>query len=400
MTQHEWLLSPLFTGIFVTLGIILFFQLITRSMITHSRTEEKPINYLVGRLSILSVVYFSILGVYFEYAAAHTKQDVAFVDFRLLLLFYVIIYLGQRTSLIVILSSFIARAAFWGLTMGTLYFVLTTVLIYLFVSVIVYIVRYFHLNQLILIGLLDIVVGVFWIVFHFIRFRYFNDVTVSSSWYYWMAFIIMNFSLYYGLTRLNNENDYLTSLTHQASTDPLTKLKNYSVFKKDFNEEFHAFKNVDQPLTMIAFDIDHFKRVNDQHGHLAGNAVLKAVSHLVAEKTKTIPQAKCYRVGGEEFNILLPDVTLEQAAKFSYQLQSEIRETTFKINENKAIQVTISMGVSTLQKSDVTQNLLYERTDQMLYHSKGKGRDCVTVSKPETSDPKSLYGQEKFSNKI
>lgn len=383
MTQHEWLLSPLFTGIFVTLGIILFFQLLARSMVNHSTEQEKPINYLVGRLSVLSVVYFSILGVYFEYAAAHTNQDVAFVDFRLLLLFYVIIFLGQRTSLIVIVSSFLARAFFWGFTTGTIDFILTTAVIYVFINLIVYVVRRFQLTQLILIGLLDIVVGVFWLVFHFIRFRYFNDVTVAASWYYWITFIIMNFFLYYGLTRLNSENDYLTSLTQQATTDPLTKLKNYSIFQKDFTEEFNTFKDSDQPLTMIAFDIDHFKRVNDQYGHLAGNTVLKAVSKITADKVETIPNAECYRVGGEEFNILLPDATLNKAATFSYQLQSEIRKTVFEINDSEKIHITISMGVSALQESDITQNLLYERTDQMLYHSKGKGRDSVSISSSE-----------------
>lgn len=389
MTQHEWLLSPLFTGIFVTLGIILFFQLLARSMVNHSTEQEKPINYLVGRLSVLSVVYFSILGVYFEYAAAHTNQDVAFVDFRLLLLFYVIIFLGQRTSLIVIVSSFLARAFFWGFTIGTIDFILATAVIYLFVNIIVYAVRRFQLHQLILIGLLDIVVGGFWVIFHFIRVRYFNDVTVTTSWYYWITFVVMNFFLYYGLTRLNSENDYLTSLTQQATTDPLTKLKNYSIFQKDFTEAFINFKDSDQPFTMIAFDIDHFKRVNDQHGHLAGNAVLKAVSKITADKVKTVPQAEAHRVGGEEFNILLPDVTLAEAATFSYQLQSEIRKTAFKINDNENLHITISVGVSALQKSDITQNLLYERTDQMLYHSKGKGRDSVSVSDPETiTDPR------------
>lgn len=383
MTQQAWLISPLFTGVFVTLGIILFFQLLVRSFVNHTNQGTQPLNYLVGRLSLLSVAYFSILGVYFEFAAAQTNQDVAFINFRLLLLSYVIIFLGQRTSLIVILTSIIARLLLLGPNASTWNFILLTIVMYLLFSINLHLVRKYQAKQYLLVAILDVIVQIFWFGLYFIHSKSLGIISLRDAFYYWVSFMIMNAFLYYGLMWLNNENDYLTTLVHQATFDPLTHLENYSVFKKDFTTQFEAFHHDNQPLAMITLDIDYFKRVNDQYGHLAGNKVLAAMGAILSEAVAKIPNAHAYRVGGEEFNILLPNTDLEEAHEFSRQLQAQIRQTTFSISDSKAIHITISMGVTTLRESDVTQNLLYERADQMLYHSKGEGRDRITVSQEE-----------------
>lgn len=392
MTQHDWLLSPLFTGIFVTLGIILFFQLLARTLMPRSTKKGAPINYLVGNLAVLSTVYFSALAIYFEIAAAQQDSDIAFIDFRLLLLSYVIIFLGRRTSFIVILCSFITRFLFWGSTTGTFIFIAFSVFMYLIFALNLHLIRRHHSSQLVLVNCLNIIVGVFWLLLHYIRLDYLGDIPLSQVVYYWIAFGVMNFFLYYGLTQLNTENDYLNTLTHQATIDPLTQLKNYAVFKTDFTKKFGEFHSSKKPLAMIALDIDYFKRVNDQYGHLAGNKILIGVGKLLIGAVHDLPDAHCYRVGGEEFNVLLPNISLEQASQFSHDLQAKIRQATFQISENQNIKITVSMGVSTLHASDKTQNLFYERTDQMLYHSKGEGRDRVTVDTELTKSSTTGFG--------
>lgn len=141
MTEHLWFLSPLFTGIFVTLGVIVFFQILVRSIISRSGNISETINYLTGRLAIFSVCYFSILGIYFEFVVAREGHDLAFVNFRLLLLFYVTIYLGKRSSAVIVLMSFLARIILWGFTAGTIYFFTMTAIIYLLTLLLVSIVR-------------------------------------------------------------------------------------------------------------------------------------------------------------------------------------------------------------------------------------------------------------------
>ncbi|KRN82394.1 hypothetical protein IV87_GL000329 [Pediococcus ethanolidurans] len=155
MTQHTWLLSPLFTGIFLTLGVIIFFQILVRLLISRSGHISNPVNYLSGQLASLSIVYFSTLSVYFEYVVAQEGHDIAFVDFRLLLLFYVVIYLGQRSSLLILVITFIARIFLWGFTSGTIYFIEISFIIYFVTSFITGIIRKHNFSHIILTGTLD-----------------------------------------------------------------------------------------------------------------------------------------------------------------------------------------------------------------------------------------------------
>ncbi|GEN94528.1 hypothetical protein IV87_GL001368 [Pediococcus ethanolidurans] len=102
------------------------------------------------------------------------------------------------------------------------------------------------------------------------------------------------------------------------------------------------------------------------------------VAQILTDEVEKVPNAKVYRVGGEEFNIILPNVDLKQATKFGHHLQDRIRYNIFSIDHLK-LRITVSMGVAKLHHGDITSNLFYERTDQMLYQSKGKGRNRVTV---------------------
>ncbi|MCT3030980.1 GGDEF domain-containing protein [Pediococcus parvulus] len=378
MTEHLWFLSPLFTGIFVTLGVIVFFQILVRSIISRSGNISETINYLTGRLAIFSVCYFSILGIYFEFVVAREGHDLAFVNFRLLLLFYVTIYLGKRSSAVIVLMSFLARIILWGFTAGTIYFFTMTAIIYLLTLLLVSIVRKWQLPQIFLIGSLDVILGVLWLVFNYLQLPYFGAVTWKITLFNIFSFVVMNAVLEFGISHLNHENDYLTLLSRQATTDPLTKLNNYLSFKNDLETQVSAFQHTKHALTMLALDIGYFKRVNDDHGHLTGNEILQAVGKILVDESEKMPNAKVYRVGGEEFNIIMPNTDLPEAAKFSYHLQNRIRETTFPTNHLK-LQITVSMGVAKLGPNDVTSNLFYERTDRMLYHSKGQGRDQVTI---------------------
>ncbi|MFC6175747.1 GGDEF domain-containing protein [Companilactobacillus huachuanensis] len=170
-----------------------------------------------------------------------------------------------------------------------------------------------------------------------------------------------------------------TALFRDATHDKLTSTYNYDAFDIDLRDLFKKVKQSDMKFTMLMFDIDHFKNINDTYGHLAGDEVLRSVVEVVQTVIdQTDPKIKLYRTGGEEFNIIFPNYELNQTENIVGQIFSAINhsETTF---EDKTIHLTVSMGVSEVRKDDVSMNDFYSRVDEALYHSKRNGRHVITI---------------------
>lgn len=149
-------------------------------------------------------------------------------------------------------------------------------------------------------------------------------------------------------------------------------------FKNDFSELFQRSKITAQPLTLMLFDIDHFKRVNDTYGHLTGDYVLSHTAALISMQLQEIdPHLHLYRTGGEEFTILFNNYTTDQAKVHVQAIADSVREAEFQHNGNN-IHVSISVGVTQLQTADEGQLDVYRRADESLYFSKRNGRDQVT----------------------
>lgn len=360
------------------LGIILLFQLIVKSVIARFNLREVHLNYSVGWLNVLSIVYFGFLGLLFEWQSFHLNQDVAFVNFRLLLLFYVVLFLSRSASLTIIGLNLLARLLIRGWTFGTISYLVITVILYLVISIVsIQIIRNespIHMTILIHVGM----TGVLWLFFHYIRWVNFGEVTSQQALYYWMSFVLMDLVLYYSITQMNVENNYLTTITRRATTDPLTGLKNFAQFENDLETQLEQYAKRPRPLTMIAMDIDHFKRINDEYGHLAGNAVLVSIGEILTDGVADVPGARVYRIGGEEFNILLPNTLIFEATEIAQRLKREIAQKTVTTNQQETIHFTASMGIALVNEQDSLRDF-YERADQMLYHSKGEGRNTITT---------------------
>jgi diguanylate cyclase (GGDEF)-like protein len=121
-------------------------------------------------------------------------------------------------------------------------------------------------------------------------------------------------------------------------------------------------------------DLDHFKDVNDTHGHLAGDAVLKTLALTV--KAKIRAEDIFARYGGEEFAIILPEIDGHNAHQFAEKVRRIVETTEFRF-EATTIPVTISMGVATLDLEEPTAAALIRRSDERLYEAKSAGRNCV-----------------------
>ena len=125
--------------------------------------------------------------------------------------------------------------------------------------------------------------------------------------------------------------------------------------------------------------MDHFKKINDRYGHLSGNRILSQLGSVLENEATRISNATVYRVGGEEFDILLTNQDAETIYEFSHTLKNQVQQSRFNVDNNESISLTISVGVATLRNADTDDDVLYERADQMLYRSKGQGRNKINM---------------------
>ncbi|MFT6902149.1 MAG: diguanylate cyclase (GGDEF)-like protein/PAS domain S-box-containing protein [Colwellia sp.] len=160
-----------------------------------------------------------------------------------------------------------------------------------------------------------------------------------------------------------------------ANTDVLTSIYNRRYFFDNANREFNRAKRHQQALAVISLDVDHFKAVNDRYGHPVGDQVLIKIAQLI---TPTIRAEDIFaRIGGEEFSILLPNISLSQSLQAAERLRDLLDKKPILINKNIMLSIKISLGVSVLKASDNCFQDLYARSDSALYQAKSRGRNHV-----------------------
>jgi len=187
------------------------------------------------------------------------------------------------------------------------------------------------------------------------------------------------------ISKLNCGKDYSLTFTditelecnrlksqHSAEYDPLTKIYNRVKINEVFENLAYNAKKYSQDLTLILFDIDHFKKINDTYGHQAGDSVLKELSSLVRGLLRDGDIFA--RWGGEEFVLLLQDTSLIESKKMALRLRHEIEKFHFNIIGK----LSCSFGVTEFRAGD-TEAIFFERVDMALYEAKDNGRNQVVV---------------------
>jgi len=167
---------------------------------------------------------------------------------------------------------------------------------------------------------------------------------------------------------LENEN---ADLEEQSSTDPLTGLANRRAFSRTLDQAIAQAHALGSPLSVAIVDIDHFKSINDLHGHAEGDRVLQSLGAMLLSTEAA--RGRVARFGGEEFVRLLPDRVLADATRESEYLREAVAAMP------TGLPVTISIGVAALQPGEDASSLL-ARADQALYKAKHEGRDRVCAS--------------------
>lgn len=173
------------------------------------------------------------------------------------------------------------------------------------------------------------------------------------------------------------EHAYHEAIYQLAIRDGLTEIFNKRKFGDELEREFDRARRHQRPLSMVLFDVDHFKNVNDSYGHLCGDSVLQQICRRVASELRT--EQLFARVGGEEFGILNPETALDGAAAMAERLRASIADRVFGF-DGLEIVVTCSFGVAELSAEMAAPDELFEVSDQALYRSKQEGRNRVTLA--------------------
>ncbi len=188
-----------------------------------------------------------------------------------------------------------------------------------------------------------------------------------------------NLSLIEVRDALYKANAKLIDLAH---TDSLTECFNRRYFTEQISLEIQTKKNKPQPFSLILFDVDYFKRINDQYGHLVGDEVLRQTVTVVSNLLGN--QDLLARFGGEEFIVYLPNADQLEAYKRAEEIRTQVFENVIDASPH-ALSITISLGVLTIEDYDKRQldrlevyiNELFEEVDKALYRAKENGRNCL-----------------------
>ena len=173
----------------------------------------------------------------------------------------------------------------------------------------------------------------------------------------------------------NVEAVYHEEIYRMMITDGLTGIANRRKLDEALENEFLRAKRYGRPLSIAILDADHFKKVNDTHGHIVGDFVLKKLATLFQQNIRR--EELLGRYGGEEFVVVMPEVDSSGAFQLAEKLRKTVESTVFKSGEAE-LPITISVGVATLGAEESVKAFL-DTADQALYKSKEDGRNRVTI---------------------
>ena len=163
----------------------------------------------------------------------------------------------------------------------------------------------------------------------------------------------------------------------QATTDFLTELYNRRFFSRRLEEELSRVKrNINTTSSLMMFDLDRFKQINDSLGHLSGDIVLKKFADLLKHNSRKTDILG--RIGGEEFAMILPDTKLEDAFGLANKIKEELANKELEIDGNK-LHITVSIGLTSFTYEDKSYDTAIARADSALYKAKENGRNRVEI---------------------
>lgn len=375
MTWSYWRISPFVTSIFFILGVLTLYWVLFNWITSwfHSRhinIDDDTINAWHG------VIYMLVFVFVMQLSVVGQANSWEFVNFHLIAVIFCAFFLNIRMPYYTLLPVVIVYMVFdqsiffwesWSYAAVFVGFFWSLNYLRLWVQ------KHAH-SWLYYYGTVGFFGGALWWLIK-IKYTLSWENTLQEYGY----LLIFAGLLFAYVNMLTQDSEIKLRLAQFASHDALTQTENFAAYTEHIKYLFDDSTANNLNLSMMMFDIDHFKHVNDTYGHLAGDRVLQEVSETVQTVlSENDPKVKLYRTGGEEFNVLFPGYDLISTRAIVRQIFAAVNHLVVKYGDQE-IAVSISVGVSTLHQADDSPVDFYNRVDQNLYFSKRHGRMRVTV---------------------
>lgn len=206
---------------------------------------------------------------------------------------------------------------------------------------------------------------------------YLNDIQVRSALLTNGDLVKIGDTIFKYLVGANIESLYHEEIYNMTISDGLTQIANKRHFQEYMDKEFARARRYGRDLSLIMFDLDHFKQINDTLGHLTGDYVLKELATAIRPRIRA--EELFARYGGEEFVVVLPEATLQSTVEFGEAVRSLVQEHRFEF-ERQSIRITLSVGVGVMGPSIHAADDLIKEADLNLYEAKRLGRNRIHSS--------------------
>lgn len=374
-------------------------QSVFLSIISHARTDavssrfhsadftQTCYGYVAARLKLMCLFFAIMVPVFalFDFLTLPSEQAQFLLKARIALsasLFFLVYVLYRQASVVVtriaITLTFLMPTVFYLSSMQS-FSITPDTGVPLFFSMMPYLI-------MAMLGLFPLTVsgGLFLASVIFIPVALFEASRFNGDYYalfnaLWLLSLFAGISLWLQTGQLL----MLLKLYRESTVDPLTELINRRVLLRQASQEQKKSAEDLQPFSVMMFDLDRFKRINDYHGHAVGDQVLVTVARIMKQELRSTDIIA--RFGGEEFVAVLPGVSLGEATQIAHRVAHSIRHTAIPLNDGENLYVTSSIGV-TQYKTDENIEQTLKRADDLLYQAKASGRDKVVDDQTLTNE--------------
>ncbi|WP_335872776.1 GGDEF domain-containing protein [Bacillus sp. 2205SS5-2] len=351
---------------FLKICVIIFFIFVAGAMMRNQKMKKNGrISWLVGGIAGLVGWELVQLSALFD--------QTSITDLRHLIVVILATYFGPTAPVLGAVLLATGNIVFFSLNMATLWW---SGMI-LFLGLVFALLSKWKINRIWKFTLFCILSESV-IILSFLWSPEFSSVSFSLFLARFAFFIIAGILFFLIAEYIKRNNDLYHVKIIESITDHLTGLQNRRSLDEEISRITTSINQGDATIySVLLFDIDHFKKLNDSYGHICGDGVLIQLSQLVNEYTEDMQNASLFRYGGEEFCLIVEECYHKEVIALAENIRKIVESTKFQLTPLTSISISISIGVASYPESMDEVDGVIQKADEHLYVAKGQGRNCV-----------------------